>query len=542
MAELNFGLLTPPGSENIANAFVRGQDQAQAARLQDVQMQQSMRQGQMAELQFKKAQNAEAKLNQFYAHIAENGGPSNPLEIENKMIGSGIPQVANTGLAARMTRLALEQQRKRDYEAMFGERPPDVSSSTAAPMPLPNAGPTTAAPMPLVGGEPSQAIPMPLQGVGPTTAAPMPLVGGAQSNAFAPPATAPVNAMAPMAQPSVNNLDRERRARLKLLSENPGVVAAGRLELQQIMTPHTQTVDGQVVERQPDGTYRVVFGEKKQLPIIELQAILAKMPLNDPNRPALEAEFNKAKVAQDQGAQRNRISLGQLNLGQSKFAWEKANPGYELKQDENGGWVGVNKRTLQTTPVTAPTTAPSAPSAAEGAVPAGQFKGRNQATASQEGAAYNANRILTSAKQIQSAVNKNAESNAPGLSEAVSSAVGLEGVSNLLRGPQRQIVAGAQADIIDSLLFLATGAAYNKEQLAQQRASYLPAYTDKPEALAAKQERLLGLITAVKSKSGSRWTKEMDDAVSSLRVNAAVPPPTTAKTPAAGAGVTVRDW
>ena len=32
MAELNFGLLTPPGSESIGNAFVRGQDQALAAR------------------------------------------------------------------------------------------------------------------------------------------------------------------------------------------------------------------------------------------------------------------------------------------------------------------------------------------------------------------------------------------------------------------------------------------------------------------------------------------------------------------------------
>ena len=313
MAELNFGLLTPPGSQSIGNAFVSGIDQARAAQMQDAQMQQSMRQGQMAELQFKKAQDAEAKLNQFYAHIAENGGPSNPLEIENKMIGSGIPQVANTGLAARMTRLALEQERKRDYEAMFGAQSPDASSSTAAPMPLPNAGPTTAAPMPL------------------------PNAGDAQGNAFAPPATAPVNAMAPMAQPSVNNLDRERSARLKLLSKNPGVVAAGRLELQQIMTPHTQTVDGQVLERNPDGTYRVVFGEPTASPITKMQRELAKLPPNDPKRPALEAEINKAKVAQEQGAERVKQGWGQLNVAQRNAVTNEA----RLELQKNAPKLGL---------------------------------------------------------------------------------------------------------------------------------------------------------------------------------------------------------
>jgi len=37
MAELNFGLLTPPGSQNIGNAFVQGMDQAAAARAQENQ-------------------------------------------------------------------------------------------------------------------------------------------------------------------------------------------------------------------------------------------------------------------------------------------------------------------------------------------------------------------------------------------------------------------------------------------------------------------------------------------------------------------------
>jgi len=51
---------------------------------------------------------------------------------------------------------------------------------------------------------------------------------------------------------------------------------------------------------------------------------------------------------------------GQLGLAQQKFAWEKANPGYELKEAEDGSIVGVNKRTLQAFPVSIGGAAPAA--------------------------------------------------------------------------------------------------------------------------------------------------------------------------------------
>jgi hypothetical protein len=64
-----------------------------------------------------------------------------------------------------------------------------------------------------------------------------------------------------------------------------------------------------------------------------------------------------------------------LAFEQQKFAWEKANPGYELKEDENGGMVGVNKRTLQVVPVmVGGAAAPVAGAAA--AVPAAAGGGR----------------------------------------------------------------------------------------------------------------------------------------------------------------------
>jgi hypothetical protein len=130
MAELNFGLLTPPGSQSVGNAFVQGMDQAQESRARDLQMQRSMRQDQLSEMQLQKTQRDEAALSKFYAHIAENGGPSDPLEIENKMIGSGIQKVVDTGLAARMKRLGVEQERKRFVDA----NAPPTAPGVAAPM------------------------------------------------------------------------------------------------------------------------------------------------------------------------------------------------------------------------------------------------------------------------------------------------------------------------------------------------------------------------------------------------------------------------
>jgi len=62
-----------------------------------------------------------------------------------------------------------------------------------------------------------------------------------------------------------------------------------------------------------------------------------------------------------------KTAQGQLGLAQQKFAFEQANPGFELKEAEDGSIVGVNKLTLQAFPVTiggnAPAAAPMVPTA-----------------------------------------------------------------------------------------------------------------------------------------------------------------------------------
>lgn len=64
----------------------------------------------------------------------------------------------------------------------------------------------------------------------------------------------------------------------------------------------------------------------------------------------------------------DKNAAARLVFEQNKFAWEKANPGYEIREDADGNTVGVNKRTLQAFPVMiggggAPTAAPRVPGA-----------------------------------------------------------------------------------------------------------------------------------------------------------------------------------
>ena len=79
------------------------------------------------------------------------------------------------------------------------------------------------------------------------------------------------------------------------------------------------------------------------------------------------SDYTKTQTFADiTAAKQATTSAGQLNLARQKFAWEQANPGYELKEAEDGSIVGVNKRTLQAFPVSIGGAAPAAPMAGAG--------------------------------------------------------------------------------------------------------------------------------------------------------------------------------
>lgn len=159
-------------------------------------------------------------------------------------------------------------------------------------------------------------------------------------------------------------------------------------------------------------------------------------------------------------------------------------------------------------------------------------KDASKTAVSEQQASYNIGRVLTAAKQINEISKKDPSALKPGGTEALASAAGFSGTANAARDANRQIVYGAQRDSLDALLYLATGAAYNKEQLEGQMTAYIPQFTDEPETVAAKKTRMAELIKSAKARAGKAWTPEMESAMQSLSNPA--PAPTAPAGPKAG--------
>jgi hypothetical protein len=145
--------------------------------------------------------------------------------------------------------------------------------------------------------------------------------------------------------------------------------------------------------------------------------------------------------------------------------------------------------------------------------------GGQAATEAERKDAYNLARIVNSANQIQDAIKEEPAAVRPGFKEA---AVGMlpfgvgEDVRYRAQSPQRQVIEGAQTELIDAALTLATGAAYTKEQLAGQVRALIPRYGESDESVAAKNERLKAIINSAKVRAGRAWTPELDQKLAAL--------------------------
>jgi hypothetical protein len=156
-------------------------------------------------------------------------------------------------------------------------------------------------------------------------------------------------------------------------------------------------------------------------------------------------------------------------------------------------------------------------------------------TANEQSAVYNIGRVLMAAKAIKSATGRSPKADAPSAVEAAVGALPFtKNAVNFTRGADRQIVAAAQRDMLDGLLYLATGAAYNKEQLAGQYESYIPTFSDSPEARASKRERLIQLVNLGKVRAGKAWTPELEKTLNDLFGVKTGAVPTAAPAPSAG--------
>lgn len=229
--EIDFRLLSPTGPADIAMSYGRGQQEAQANQLAQLQMRQQTASTQGAEMNLARIKQEHDALDKLMADITANGGPSDPLQAADMMMKSGHPEYFKRGLDMKQSYAQLNSDR-----VAMG-LPPLSAAAAPAPATMPAAAPAPA---------PTMQYP---QAAAPATGLGSGMFGmGAPTNAMAP--AAPVNNLAAQAQapvgPDKNALMLQAKA--KMLSPNAGVREAGKLEMQHLLTTN-EPADANMMQR-----------------------------------------------------------------------------------------------------------------------------------------------------------------------------------------------------------------------------------------------------------------------------------------------------
>jgi hypothetical protein len=199
--------------------------------------------------------------------------------------------------------------------------------------------------------------------------------------------------------------------------------------------------------------------------------------------------------------------MGMLSVAQSNaathrlLAGDAASKNWKTIKHEDGSEELVNTATGERISA----------SGGAGALAPGQYpqKPNPKATEDERRTAYQTDAVVGRASRIDPA------SANPGVLEslartALPGEVG-ESVANFVSSSPRQIARQSQEGTIDALLWLSTGAAYNKEQLTQARREYLPGWGDDPATVTMKKEKLGELMTAARNRAGRAWTQAQED-------------------------------
>lgn len=125
-------------------------------------------------------------------------------------------------------------------------------------------------------------------------------------------------------------------------------------------------------------------------------------------------------------------------------------------------------------------------------------------------------RIAGGASDIQKTLALDPEAQKAGLFETLSrTALGEGVITREIAGAERRRITDAQSDMLDAILTLGTGAAYNEEQKIANRVAYFPQYGDTKEEVAAKNDRLKRLIEAARIQAGP-LAEEFDKSIKPL--------------------------
>lgn len=232
------------------------------------------------------------------------------------------------------------------------------------------------------------------------------------------------------------------------------------------------------------------------------------------NKTMTPGEVASNKVAQSQLG----VSQGQLSLARQKFAFEQANPGFELKEGEDGTFYGVNKRTLQAVPVNV--AAPAAAGAAPTAATPLKGKGKDTALTESQGNATAFGMRMMEANKILTDLEKAGKKDTGVIKGVVGSTVGLipflgdkledmsgsvfNALPQVLGGltPEQQQVAQARINFITALLRKESGAAIGASEFATAEKNYFPKPGDDDKTIAQKQKARETAIKAMQIQAG----------------------------------------
>ena len=313
---------------NIAMSF-RGVEMPQQNALADYaaiqQIQGGQRQAEVAQMQLESLRRDQAALSKMQEAITAKGGPADLNVAADEMIKSGIPEYFKQGLTIKQT---LDKQKR--FASLLG--------------PTGGAAPAAAAPA-------SEPYPGYNESIGMTPSV----------NAMAPAAAAPVNAMA----------DLRRKINEAYAIGTPEALAFAKAREEELK-PTTDVSSMQALGFPATPAGYAQFRAAQLAPpapsdIAKLIKERDALPAGSPNRALYDQEIANRNATAEAARQR-------LAFDREKFNFEKANPGFELRESEDGTVMAVNKRTLQAVPVTvgggaapAAAGAPSAVSAATGA-------------------------------------------------------------------------------------------------------------------------------------------------------------------------------
>jgi hypothetical protein len=313
---LNFGLLQPV---DIGARFTAGQESVQRNQLAQQQMAASQQQLQTGAMQQERAQmelagfkRRQAGLDKFLIESAKRKKTGSPEQLADSFYDYSLTQEDPQLIMAAETLVQAARERSA-YEA--SRQPPKMSPVAPVSGALGSGTFDVNAPMP---------------------------------NQLAPaPAAAPVNQLG-VDTTAIENRINELRIKYPNL---PDVQKeADRLEKRLEESRKLYTVDGNLVT----ATGKSVFTAPQKVTPSEIKRLTAErdaLSPTDPNRRLYDQAIANLGSTE-------RLAQERLNFDRSKFAWEKANPGYTIQQAEDGSIVGVNNRSLQAFPVNLNATPP----------------------------------------------------------------------------------------------------------------------------------------------------------------------------------------